>query len=462
MRVMEFSTRAWLDAWSKRGSRAAIQREAGCCTYRALAGAFERASEALDDHALAPGSVVSVPLGYSIRSAALLLALAERRCIAVPIGDRVTVDEEARRRKATGASWITVWDAAGGWGFDRDARVSETPELIQQLQRARRPGIVLFTSGTTGEPKAAVHDLGLFLGRYVISDRPGVRILPLLFADHVGGIDVYWRALASGATLVRPPDLAPETIARTVKAQGVEVIVASPSQLGFLHAAGVLEARRFGEVRRIVHGAESMPPALQERLRAALPQVQLEQRFGTTETGALRIQPRGPGSAWFALDETISWQVREGELWIRTPGRALGYLHGDADGRFLADGWFRTGDLVDVEDDRWLRIRGRITHVINVGGAKVVPEEVEAVLMEIPNIVECVVTAESHALAGQVVVAELDWRGGETLSQVLGHVRRHCRGRLSPAAVPVKVRLRPAATTAALKKQRGGVSHNLS
>ena len=91
-----------------------------------------------------------------------------------------------------------------------------------------------------------------------------------------------------------------------------------------------------------------------------------------------------------------------GRLWIRAKSAMLGYLNAPCP--FDAEGFFDTGDLVDV-DGEWIRFLGRTTDVINVGGSKVYPAEVESALLEMEHVADAVVRGEAHAFTGQIVAA---------------------------------------------------------
>jgi len=121
---------------------------------------------------------------------------------------------------------------------------------------------------------------------------------------------------------------------------------------------------------------------------------------------------------------------------VRSPAAMLGYLnHPDP---FDGDGWLNTGDAVEV-DGEWLRVLGRKSELINVGGEKVFPAEVENVLTEIDNIRDAVVFGEPNKIMGNIVVARVNLVEPEAASSVTRRVRSACRGRLAPFKIPVKV-----------------------
>jgi acyl-CoA synthetase (AMP-forming)/AMP-acid ligase II len=139
-------------------------------------------------------------------------------------------------------------------------------------------------------------------------------------------------------------------------------------------------------------------------------------------------------------------------LWIKAATAMLGYLN--APDPFSADGYFDTGDAVEV-DGEWLRILGRTGELINVGGAKVYPAEVEDVLLQMPNVEDAAVAGESHPLMGQIVVAQLKLLHDESLPEVKARLRRFCLERLAAYKVPSKIVVtRDPLHGARFKKQR--------
>ena len=235
----------------------------------------------------------------------------------------------------------------------------------------------------------------------------------------------------------------------------VEVMPATPSFLNLLLAAEVHRTHALGSLRIVPYGAEPMPAGLLARLRSALPKVDFVQRFGTSETGALPVTGSGAGLQLGDDSAGFQWKIVEDELWVRSPAQALGYLAGEAGG-LGRDGWFRTGDLAERLPDGSLRVLGRREELINVGGEKVLPAEVEGVLHAHPHVADCRVFAERNALLGQVVAAEVVWRGPETDPVAVKRaLHEFAGGRLPRHKLPTSVRLVAAITaTRNLKKSR--------
>ena len=154
-----------------------------------------------------------------------------------------------------------------------------------------------------------------------------------------------------------------------------------------------------------------MPESLLNRIKAAFPDTALIQTFGTSETGISQTISRSSSSTLIKFDDpNTEYKIVEGELWLRSKSQILGYLNHEMS-RFTEDGWFKTGDLLEPANEKegegFFRIVGRKQEIINVGGEKVTPSEVESTLLEMPEIADCLVYPETNALTGQIVAAEI-------------------------------------------------------
>ena len=135
--------------------------------------------------------------------------------------------------------------------------------------------------------------------------------------------------------------------------------------------------------------------------------------------------------------EGYETKIVDGILWIRAESAMLGYLN--ADSPFDCDGWFNTQDAVQQQDGGWLRFLGRASDVINVGGQKLYPAEVESVLLELENVLDATVRGEPNSITGQCVVARVNLREPEAAVDLKARLRRHCQGRLAAYMIPAKV-----------------------
>ena len=319
------------------------------------------------------------------------------------------------------------------------------------------PLLILPTGGTTGRSRHVVHSAARLLGRYALQERPAVRQLVLYAPGHIAGLDAFFQALHRGATLIIPADRSAASVAAAISTYAVEVLPATPTYLQFLLLSGALDeigdeivtgtfgsgggkggGKGTGTVRFIPHGAEPMAASLRARLQSAFPAAQLLQRFGMTELGALPVRPDPEDPAALFLDAPgYAWKMVQGELWIQSPTRMLGTLE---DGPVSEGDWHATGDLAELTPRGSLRILGRREALINVGGEKIVPERVEALLLEQPAVCEARVFARPNPLTGQAVVAEVVYADAPDPMALLTALRQSARAKgLSLAHVPTRL-----------------------
>ena len=403
-------------------------------TYGQMAARVQEWLRLLDDKGLAAGSVVALRGDYSPGICALLLAAAFRRCVVVtlPVGEDVRRHLDAARAEA-------LFDFADldRWSFE-PLSPGVPPPVLTRLRDRAAPGLVVFSSGTTGHGKAALFDLDELIKRYRTA-RPGYRALGFLLLDHLGGIHTMLHTLAHGGTLVISEERRPEAVARAIERHGVELLPTTPTFLRMLVISGIHARYDLSSLRLITYGTEPMPASTLETLRRSLPGVFLKQTYGLTELGVLPTRSRGPDSLWLKLGGIgCETRVVDGVLWIRSETAMLGYL--DAPTPFDTDGWYNTQDAVEI-DGPYIRVLGRTTELINVGGQKAYPSEIESVLLEMNNIREATVWGEPNPVTGQAVVARVMLARPEPASALERRIHAFCQGRLAPYKIPVHVEI---------------------
>ncbi len=436
----------------RRATRDLWINDAGAVTWAEFGTAVAAAKRACVEKGVGPGAVVQLPVAERLDMLAWIFALSATGAVVAPV--RLTPQGTSILEPHLRVAWRVV-----DGQLERHDSGTPTPAaelLLAELGARRHPGLILATGGTTGTPKLVLHDLTTLWSTIPIKDGQPWRVLPLMRFDHIGGLDMAWRAIANGQVLIAPPrELTPNAVASTISRHRVEVMPATPSFLNLLLMSEVHRSWDLGSLRVVPFGAEPMPASLLERLRAAFPYVDFVQRFGTSETGSLPVRGVGNGLSLIAGKNGFQWKVVDGELWILSPARALGYLSGGAGG-FAADGWFRTGDIAETQPNGSLRIHGRRSEFINVGGEKVLPEEVEDALLRHPLVADCQVLAEPNAILGQVVAAEVVWLGPEqNATTVKRELHQFAGAFIAREKLPAVVRLVKAVnTTAAMKKTR--------
>lgn len=387
---------------------------------------------------LPPQSVVSLIGGYDPFSIATFFALADLKHIVVPVTESSLKELDIRTREAA-VEWQADSSLQTVPAFSPTGNAASSSPLYSRLRERNHAGLVLFSSGTTGVPKAMLHDLDHLLSHYEGRRPKPLVTVALLHFDHIGGLNTLLNSLAIGGTLVAPISHDPLHIASLIQAHKVQLLPASPSFLNLLLLGEAHLKFDLASLRLITYGTEPMPASLLARLKAVFPKTKFLQTFGTSETGIARTSSKSSDSVFMRFDDAdLEHKVVDGELWIRSKTQILGYLNASMD-RFTPDGWFRTGDSVQTDADGFFYIPGRLSQTINVGGLKVEPSEVESVLLEHPNVAACLVFASDSALTGQVVAAEIALKEPLEESAARSALRAHCRSRLESYKVPVKI-----------------------
>jgi len=269
--------------------------------------------------------------------------------------------------------------------------------------------------------------------------RPALATLTFLLFDHWGGLNTMLHALSNGGAVVTGQDRSPEGVCGLIEEHRIELLPATPTFLNLLLLSGAYRERDLSSLRIITYGAEPMPQSTLERLRNVFPDVKLQQTYGLIEVGVLRSKSREDGSLWVKLGgEGYETRVVDGILEIKTSSTILGYLN--APTPITADGWFITGDAV-LQDGEWFRILGRKSELINVGGEKVYPAEVESVIQTMGEVEEATVYGEQNPLVGHIVCAKVRTSVAVEPTEFAARVKRHCGERLERFKVPVKVQL---------------------
>ena len=381
-------------------------------TYLELVGLI---AEAVDDLPSGGRTVVPIESSTTIEGLATLFACAQSGHIALPLPMEIPHAERAQM-----------------------AQVAESSDLYDDLDGS---GLVIFSSGTSGEPKGMLHNLDALLNRYTNLRPREDHCLLLLLIDHIGGLDTAFRCLFAGSTLVIPESRTPEAAVAAIAEHKVNVLPASPTFLNLLLLSELADKHDLSSVEIIAYGAEAMPGGVLKRLREALPKADLQQKFGTSETGAVRIQSANSDSLYFRItDKDTEWKVVDSVLWLKTPSRIIGYLNAESDS-LEADGWYATGDLVETNDAGNLRIIGRESALINVGGQKVHPAEVEAVISEIAGIDSARVYGREDPITGHAVACEIVSREEKSPLEWKRAIRSHCRGKLAPWKLPTSIQV---------------------
>lgn len=409
----------------------------------------------LGQQKIAPGSVVAVEADFSPSAVALLLALIENSCVLVPLTESVAKNKDSFKKIAQCSVSIRI-NPDDSCSLQALGREADHP-LYAKLRGLAHPGLVLFSSGSTGRAKAALHDLCGILEKFRVP-RQKLRALSFLLFDHIGGINTLLYQLSNAGCLVTVDDRSPEAVLAAVEKYKVELLPASPTFFNLILLSGAHQKYGLKDLKIMTYGTEPMQESVLKRFHAIYPHIKLQQTYGLSEVGILRSKSKSSDSLWVKIGgEGFETRVVKGILQIKAQSAMLGYLNEPSP--FTEDGWFNTGDLVEV-DGEYVRFLGRESEVINVGGEKVHPAEVESVIQEVAEVAETVVYGQSNPISGQMVCADVTLHGPAADAKALIlKIKKYCAQKLQPYKVPVKIRIIEGALhSARYKKMRRSVA----
>ena len=305
---------------------------------------------------------------------------------------------------------------------------------------------VLATSGTSGRPKLVAHGLAALTGAF---SREAPASKPQVWATfydirRYGGLQILLRALFAGSDLVlsRTGEGIEDHLRRLGDA-GVTSISGTPSHWRRVLMSNARDAIRPKYVRLSGEIADQM---VLDALRAAYPRAAIGHAYASTEAGvgfAVDDGCEGFPAALLDSGREVAMKVEDGTLRIRSTRTASRYVGTASETLHDDDGFIDTGDLVERRGDRCYFV-GRRGGIINVGGLKVNPEEVEAAINSHHDVRMSLVKARKNPLVGAIVVAEIVLRDPAVgADAVKADILRLCRARLPAHKVPALVRFVP-------------------
>ena len=420
-----------LHSW---GNRPALLSHDASWSFTQLCEGCDVWLKQLAQRGIKPGDTLALCGDYSPQLCALLLAGLLNRNIVVPLGS-ATAPRWNRLMELAQVRFAVQFDHEDSpciTGFDR----AVSHPLLQQLEERHAPGLVLFSSGSTGESKASVLDFNRLLRKFEVP-RPAYRTLVFLQLDHIGGINTLLHGLCHGGTSVTTRDCDPEAVCAAIEIHRIQLLPTTPTFLRLLLIADVISHHDLSSLEIVTYGTEPMPPSTLAAVTDALPGVRFKQTYGLSELGILPTRSRSSDSVWLKIGHAgFEHKIVDELLWIRSPSAMLGYLN--APSPFDADGWFNTQDLVE-RDGEYIRILGRRSELINVAGSKVHPTEIENVLLQVDNVKDATVRGLPNPITGEVVVAKITPLVPEDPDALKRRVRQFCRTRLERYKTPAVI-----------------------
>ena len=426
-----------LDVFDQSSDQIAIVNTVESIAYGELSLSVKSRIEWLSDNGVRKGEVIILLGDYSLDSVSLLLALTELGCILAPLTPAVfgSLSSESINEIAPAWKIDTTNEFVQIERYDQNEMVR--PKLYEVLDNSSSPGLVMFTSGSSGKPKAVVHDFSRLLEKFKVP-RPAMITLNFLLFDHWGGLNTLLHCLSNTCLIVFPDGRTPQAVCELIEKHGVELLPATPSFLNLLLIGKAYAQYDLSSIKLISYGAEPMAETTLRMLLKVFPKVELRQTYGMIELGVLRAKTRSSDSLWVKVGGAgYDLRVVDSILQIKAESAMLGYIN--APSPFTEDGYLITGDLVEQDGD-WLRILGRQSDLINVGGQKVYPSEVEATILDHEAVQDIVVYGADHALTGKIVCADIVLYDTHDQIESRKSITKFARSRLQDYMVPMKIR----------------------
>ena len=390
---------------------------------------------------------VFCPLNDKTGEISLLKTLELLKPFAVIISPGVKDDLEAALKKS---GWICArYNFDGGETFVGETRPAD--DFDKTL------AVIFSTSGTTGDPKAVplthenlLADIKACL-EHVPDLRPGDSLLNVLPNFHAFGFTIgcVLPFILNATQVLVTSFMPPSNTLRAIEETKLNILLLVPTMVGF--AASMLErqGKTLTGIKLLIAGGDRYNPKMDDRVTKTFG-VELIEGYGITECSpVLSVNPKpsvrklgtvGPALPGFELqlrseDGEILPIPGEGVLWTKGPAVTPGYYHADEINheRFI-DGWFNTGDYVQIDEDGYIKILDRVTDIIIVGGFNVYPQEVEAILAEHPAVAQAVVVGMPNDISGEVPKAYVIKTQDAKVSE--NALVKFCKERLSHYKVP--------------------------
>ncbi|MBU4349458.1 fatty acid--CoA ligase family protein [bacterium] len=378
------------------------------------------------------GKIVAVQADYNPDSVTLMLALIENANIFVPFSH--SNKDIKKKLEIAEAEYFIKFKNFDYNLIETNNKVSHN--LIKKLKQRNHPGIIVFSSGSTGEPKAAIHDFTNLLNKFKV-ERKTLRTIIFLLFDHWGGINTLLYIFSNAGLIGVPVERSPDKVCEFIEKYKIELLPTTPTFINLILMSRAYNEYNLSSLKIVSYGTEAMPGSTLKFFHNLFPKIELKQTYGLTELGVMRTKSKSSDSLWLKVGgEDYKTKVIDNTLFIKAKSSILGYLN--AESPFDKDGWYNTGDKIEQDGD-WIRFLGRESEIINVGGQKVYPTEVESVLLEINGVKDAIVYGEKNPLMGEIVVANVKVDELDNNKKFISLIKKYCREKLDKYKIPVKI-----------------------
>lgn len=375
------------------------------------------------------GDVVALIGDFDPKSILTLIQLLDKSVILVPL----TKDTKPQHEYFFKTAMVDVIIENNSI---RRLKHNQKHNLIEHLRKKKHSGLVLFSTGTTGRPKAILHDFTLFMRRFQ-TPRPTLKTISFLLFDHIGGLNTLLHTLFNKGTVIAPKSRNVDDVLFACKEHKVEVLPTTPTFLRMMLLSGLIPKNVPRSLRIITYGTERMDEPTLESLCELLPNIDFRQTFGMSELGILRVKSKARNSLFMKIGgEGIETRVIDNVLEIRSQTRMLGYLN--ANSPFNNTGWYNTKDIVE-EHDGYYKITGRTSEVINVGGLKFMASELERVVLQFEGVELVKAIGKPNPITGQHVELMLQIKKNYNIDR--SKLKFFLKDKLPKHMIPLRIKI---------------------
>lgn len=301
-------------------------------------------------------------------------------------------------------------------------------EVVSAVQNSKSE-ITIFTSGTTGQPKKVVHNIQTLTRTVRIGDKYKGQIWAYAYnPTHMAGLQVFFQAFENQNTLVNVFNKSREYVYQQIRERGITHISATPTFYRLL----LPFEQSYDAVVRVTLGGEKSDQRLYDSIKKIFPNAKINNVYASTEAGSL-FASKGD---CFQIPEAIKdkFKVFEDELLIHKS--LLGY----SDSFKLIDDYYHSGDLIEWvnESEGLFRFKSRKNELVNVGGYKVNPSEVEDVITSIVGVKQAMVYGKANSILGNVLCADIVLESGVVLTEL--DIKKFLIAKLQDYKVPRRIK----------------------
>lgn len=312
--------------------------------------------------------------------------------------------------------------------IENHQQIDSETELIEKIQSVQFWNLILYTSGTTGRPKKVSQSFANLTRNVKNNNKYHDDIWAFAYnPTHIAGLQVFFQALLNLNSIIYVFDLSFKDVPQMIEHYKVTSISATPTF--YRNVLPFFNDSKFLFVKNITLGGEKYDPLVAQQLKMVFPNAKIRNIFATTETGTLFTSD----GEIFSIPNSLQKYVKineQNELLIHEN------LLGESETFLLKDGWYATGDYVDQIDDSRFKFVSRKTEMINVGGYKVNPIEIENILLQVSGVKDVAVKGRKSSVTGEIVVAEVVKEVDVDEKQLKKSLKKYALAHLSAWKVP--------------------------